>query len=34
MAWVEPKTDWVSIDYFNVDDYARIVGNLKYLKNL
>lgn len=34
MAWVEPKTDWASTDYFNVDDYARIVGNLKHLKTL
>lgn len=32
MAWIEPKTDWVSSDYINVEDYNRIIGNLAYLK--
>lgn len=32
MAWIEPKTNWESTDYFNIDDYNRIVGNLNYLK--
>lgn len=34
MAWIEPKTDWKSSDYFNVEDYNRIIGNLEYLKAL
>ena len=29
--WKTPKTDWVSEDYFNVEDYNRIKGNLEYL---
>lgn len=32
MAWIEPKTDWTSSDYINVEDYNRIIGNLAYLK--
>ena len=32
--WITPKTDWVATDYFNVDDYNRIVGNINYLKEL
>lgn len=34
MAWIEPKTDWISSDYFNAEDYNRIVGNISYLKAL
>lgn len=43
MAWIEPKTDWkVSYDsdgnytgdYFNFEDYNRIIGNLSYLKEM
>lgn len=34
MAWMEPKTDWVSTDYFNAEDYNRIIGNISYLKTL
>lgn len=43
MGWVTPKTDWqVSYDengnytgdYFNIEDYNRIIGNLNYLKEL
>lgn len=43
MEWVTPKTDWqVSYDengnytgdYFNIEDYNRIIGNLTYLKEL
>lgn len=34
MAWIEPKTNWESTDYFNIVDYNRIVGNLLYLKDL
>lgn len=32
MAWITPKTNWVSTDYFNVVDYNRIIGNINYLK--
>ena len=32
MAWMEPKTDWAATDYFNAEDYNRIIGNLAYLK--
>lgn len=34
MAWIEPKTDWVSSDYFNSEDYNRIIGNITHLKAL
>ena len=43
MAWVTPKTDWQASydengnytgDYFNIEDYNRIIGNLTYLKVL
>lgn len=34
MAWIQPKTDWVSADYFNPEDYNRIVGNLYFLKEM
>lgn len=33
MAWIEPKTDWTSSDYFNAVDYNRIIGNIKYLQD-
>lgn len=32
MAWIEPKTDWTSADYFNAEDYNRIIGNMAYIK--
>lgn len=32
MAWIEPKTDWNLDDYFNAEDYNRIIGNIAYLK--
>lgn len=32
MAWIEPKTNWVATDYFNAEDYNRILGNLVFLK--
>ncbi len=43
MAWQEPKIDWAARydtdgnyigDYFNVNDYQRIKGNLEYLAGL
>lgn len=32
MEWIEPKTDWDITDYFNINDYGRIVNNIAYLK--
>lgn len=32
MAWIEPKTNWEATDYFNAEDYNRMIGNLAYLK--
>lgn len=26
--WQQPKTDWQSSDFFNIEDYNRIKGNL------
>lgn len=34
MAWIKPKTDWTSVDYFNAEDYNRIIGNITHLKAL
>lgn len=43
MAWTAPKTDWAvqydasgnyTGDFFNAADYARIKGNLEYLRAL
>lgn len=32
MSWVQPKTNWVDGEYFNVDpDYNRIKGNIEHL---
>ncbi len=32
MAWKEPKTDWTAEDYFNAEDYNRLIDNLTYIK--
>ena len=32
MAWLEPKTDWRADDYFNIQDYNRIKGNLNEIR--
>lgn len=34
MAWKEPKMDWVSTDYFNAEDYNRLIENIVCLKEL
>lgn len=34
MAWIEPKTNWVSTEHFNAVDYNRIIGNIAYVKTL
>lgn len=32
MEWITPKTDWDSADFFNIEDYGRIINNIAYLK--
>lgn len=32
--WIEPKTDWVSTDFFNLSDYNRIKNNIAYIRDL
>ena len=32
--WQQPKTDWRASDYFNIDDYNRIKGNLGEIRAL
>jgi len=34
MAWITPKTDWKSTDYFNAVDYNRIKNNLLQISNM
>ncbi|RHT57986.1 hypothetical protein DW757_06105 [Clostridium sp. AM29-11AC] len=34
MAWSEPKTDWKPNDFFNIQDYNRIKGNLNEIRQL
>lgn len=34
MAWITPKTDWKSTDYFNAVDYNRIKNNLSQISNM
>ena len=31
MAFITPKTDWTSEDFFNIEDYGRIVNNINVL---
>lgn len=31
IEWTEPKTNWVSDDRFNIDDFNRIKNNLEHL---
>lgn len=33
MPWIEPKTDWIRFDYFNVEpDWGRITGNIEFIQ--
>lgn len=32
--WQTPKTDWVKTDYFNIEDYNRIIGNMQTIQIL
>ena len=34
MAWIAPKTNWVSTDYFNAVDYNRIKNNLAHISGM
>lgn len=34
MAWITPKTDWVSSDKILYTDFNRITGNLAYIQEL
>ena len=34
MAWIVPKNDWKSSDYFLLSDWQRIISNAKYLYDL
>lgn len=31
--WITPKTNWISIDYFNIEDWQRIRTNLEHLRS-
>ena len=31
MSWVTPKIDWISSNYFNIEDWDRVTGNVEYL---
>jgi hypothetical protein len=31
--WQQPKTDWQADDYFNIEDYNRIKGNLNEIRS-
>lgn len=33
MAWIQPKTDWQPSDFFNIEDYNRIKGNLNEIRS-
>lgn len=30
--WIKPKTDWKETDFFNIQDYNRIKGNLEEIR--
>lgn len=32
--WQHPKTDWKANDFFNIEDYNRIKGNLNEIRTL
>ena len=34
MAWLQPKQEWLTSDYFLLDDWNRVVNNAKFLKEL
>lgn len=31
--WTQPKVNWQSIDYFNIEDWQRVRSNLEHLRN-
>lgn len=34
MAWINPKTNWIKTDYFNIGDYNRIKNNLIHIREM
>ena len=32
--WQQPKTDWRASDFFNIQDYNRIKGNLNEIRSM
>lgn len=32
--WQQPKTDWQASDFFNIQDYNRIKGNLNEIRSM
>lgn len=32
--WQQPKTDWQASDFFNIEDYNRIKGNINEIRTL
>lgn len=34
MAWITPKTNWKSTDYFNISDWNRLANNVDFVWNL
>jgi hypothetical protein len=31
--WTQPKVNWRSIDYYNIEDWQRVRSNLEHLRN-
>lgn len=31
--WIQPKVNWRSIDYYNIEDWQRVRSNLEHLRN-
>ena len=31
--WTQPRVNWRSVDYFNIEDWQRIRNNLEHLRN-
>lgn len=34
MAWIPPKTNWTSQDYYNFEDLNRVENNTEYINEL
>ena len=31
--WLTPKTDWRSVDYYNIEDWQRVRNNLEHIRS-